>query len=862
MYRLFIFCFWGVLLMAGLWEIVVPLAADDVNECTNPSFEINTTGHAAGGTNTIARSTEQQLRGAYSLKATYSNNVSMDIYTHTFLNASTTYYIKARIYVPSSPGWSSSSQFRITTGSNFTGSTIDFTKVWVKGTDPYDTWFTIYSTLTLASDVSGTLIVSATSPGTAGNLIYVDGWQISVSNAEYFDGDDFMAFWRGNRHASASQMDYRNRLHGTATNLDDLSVYAGFPVGFDFPPMTHTTRARAIARGSEYQKTNFPQRIPQLPITLVGSSETNYHTLKKTFEDAIKPNRSPGQQAFILRYLGANPYTPNHLVGRLDTDLSLKRNGFSGKGVMRLLSTEPNWYEAGDNYAALTRYTSLSVSYILGWLNDGTGFSNLGNNGTGQVNTIAIAENGDMYLGGTFNNWAADADADKIVKYTHATGAFSNLFSSGASGTILEIIILDDGDLVIVGNYTNLGGASHNYAARWDGSTISDFGTGFNGVVTSVAFDYKRGKLYFGGAFTTADGVTVDRIAQYDLATSTFTAMGDGFDGVVNSVYVEPATGDVFVGGDFTQDGSGSPLVYTRAARWDYLEQEWNTIGYLDQMSGQGVEGFNAEVLKVTGDGTYIYFGGTFTQSGSGTETILYKRIARYLPGRFTSPEEVGGGLADGSVYFLYWDRVLSKLLISGSFTSLTNGDRLVDRAVYWNGTTYEKLPLDFPGTVTIYAFARNEANGDYFYGFDTSGTMLVPGALNSITNGGTDDAYPVFVFDSSADVIGTEYATLTTLANRTTGAVVNFNDLRILAGSIVTVEFTPRGCKIYRLVGQSKVDLTEGTITRDSDESAFTLMPGLNQILLAAMDTNGTPSISTYVLFRKRHWSASGTAA
>lgn len=848
----------GVWIMSGLWEIVAPFSADDVNECTNPSFETGTTGYAAGGTNTIAVSTDYQWRGAYSLKATVADSFYVWAYSHTFLNANTSYYLKVRVLVPSAYDISTISFSLV----NYSGASLTTVKYWnsppvsSSQIEAFDTWVEISAIANIAADTSGSILISGGSDK-IGSVLYFDALYISTNNGLYFDGDSPLAFWKGNRNASASQMDYRNRKHGEATNLDALYVYAGHPVGFDFAPLDVQTRARAIGSGSEFQHTYIGERPAQLPISIVGSSESSYHARKKAFENLLKPNKSPGQQAFILRSLAANSNTINHLAVRLDGDLSLKRDGFTGKGIMRVLATEPSWYEAGDHYAAMTRSTSLSVSYILGWLNDGTGFSALGNTGTGQVNTIAISENGDMYLGGTFTNWDANADADRIVKYSRSAGTWSHLFASGASGSISDIIILDDGDLVIVGNYTNLGGAAHNYAARWDGSTISDFGTGFNGSVVAVAFDYKHGILYFGGNFTLAGGVAdTAHVAKYTLSTGVFTPMQTGINGLVNDLYVDPVSGDVYAVGLFS---SASGTTASNAARWDYATQSWDAIGNYDAMTGEGTEGFDAEAYTVVGDGKYIYFGGSFSNTESGT-AVAISRIARYLPGRFNNPEQLGAGLSGGNVYFLYWDAVLNKLLISGAFSSI--GTRATDPAVYWNGSTFEKIPLDFPGSTTVSAFARNPVNGDYFYGFNTTGTMLVPGALNSITNNGTDDAYPVFVFDSSADVIGTEYATLTTLANRTTGAVINFNDVRILAGSIVTVEFSPQGCKIYRLVGQSKVDLTAGAIVRDSDVSAFSLMPGLNQILLSAMDTSGTPTISCYCLYRYRHHSLSGTAA
>ena len=288
-------------------------------------------------------------------------------------------------------------------------------------------------------------------------------------------------------------------------------------------------------------------------------------------------------------------------------------------------------------------------------------------------------------------------------------------------------------------------------------------------------------------------------------------------------------------------------------ARWDYTNQTWDNIG------GDHA-GVNNPVHAITGDKQgNIYFGGEFTESVPGLvypDPITLNRVARLRPGQ-NALEPLGDGIADGIVWFVYWDNTLNKLLLSGSFSVI--GVRTVDRAVYWNGTTYEKLPLDFPGTATVTSFARH-ANGDYYIGFDTTGTMIIPSALNTITNSGTDESKPIFVFDSSADVIGTEYAQLTTLGNRTTMTQINFNDLFILAGSTIYVDIEAK--RVYRRTGQTLQDITPGVFRRDSDVTAFALAPGVNEILVSAPDVNGTPSIDAYMLWRNKHWSLSGTAA
>lgn len=863
MKRLFILIIlWGCL-MASDWKIVAPFSADDVNECTNPSFETGTTGYVAGGTNTIAVSTDYQWRGAYSLKATIADSSYVWAYAHTFANANTSYYLKVRVLVPSAYDISTIS-FSI---SGYSGASLTTVKYWnspvvnSKQVDAQDTWVELVAIADIASDTGGTILISGGSDK-IGSILYFDALYISTNDGLYFDGDSPLAFWQGNRHASASQMDYRNRKHGKLLDLHDGTasstdywVFLSEPSGADFAPHELNNRARAIGRGAEHGNTYLGQRPMIFPVTIDGrGSQATYHSNKKVLENAVKFNRAPNDQSFTMQYIGANANTPTYIDVRT-AGLDIARYGYSGQGQLRLIAENPGYYEHGDHYAAMTRSTSLSVSYILGWLNDGTGFSALGNTGTNTVSRLAIAENGDVYVVGTFTNWDGNADADRIVKYNRSAGTWSHLFTGGANANVSDILILDDGDVIFTGDFTSIGGSALNRAARWDGSSLTGFGTGFNAWVFAMAYDYKRGIIYFGGNFTTANGVAANRIVQYTLSTGLFTAMGTGMNNIVSALYVDPDTGDVYAGGAFTDSGR------TRAGRWDYSEQTWYSIG-----DGEGGEGFNDTVNTITGDGNYIYFGGSFTQTNAGTigAAIPIKYIARYVAGTHTHPEQVGSGV-NAAVYYLKWDKPVGKLFLSGIFTTVGIGGTTTipsDRTAYWNGSTFEKVPLDFPGSATVYAFVRNEVNGDYFFGFDTTGTMIVPGALNSITNNGTDDAYPTFVFNSSADVIGTEYATLSTIANRTTGVSVNFNDVRILAGSIVTVEFSPQGCKVYRLVGQSKVDLTAGAIVRDSDVSAFSLMPGLNQILLSAMDTSGTPTISCYCLYKHRHHSLSGTAA
>lgn len=166
------------------------------NLIQNSSFESNTTGHAATGTSTIARSVAQAhldqphgFFGRESLLCTYQNSTTLDDYAITLPLASQSYIQSLWVYLPSN--WDGGAvQLAI---ANFAGSSTgtavnaDVTKL--------GQWQRISLPFTVAADVAGDLQVKAASTPTAGRFIYIDDWQCEpgpdVYGGGYFatDGD-------------------------------------------------------------------------------------------------------------------------------------------------------------------------------------------------------------------------------------------------------------------------------------------------------------------------------------------------------------------------------------------------------------------------------------------------------------------------------------------------------------------------------------------------------------------------------------------------------------------------------------------------------------------------------------------------
>lgn len=168
--------FRGIPSIGGLSGIGKPTGRTNI--ATNGGAETNTSGWAAIGTNTIARSTEQAHSGAASFKVTYQNSAApMAVYEPPLVITDELHAFSMWVYVPAA--WDGG-QIKIrhsTTIGGFIGST---------ATDEVhadmalrDQWQRISCVVNPdAADLSGRLDVCTASAPTAGRFIYVDDAQV------------------------------------------------------------------------------------------------------------------------------------------------------------------------------------------------------------------------------------------------------------------------------------------------------------------------------------------------------------------------------------------------------------------------------------------------------------------------------------------------------------------------------------------------------------------------------------------------------------------------------------------------------------------------------------------------------------
>ncbi len=209
---------------------------------------------------------------------------------------------------------------------------------------------------------------------------------------------------------------------------------------------------------------------------------------------------------------------------------------------------------------------------------------------------------------------------------------------------------------------------SSQAAATDFAATISAMGTGANEGVWSMAATSTT--AFAVGNFTAIDGVTVDGIASYNIATTTWSSMGT-FDVTPELVRASPS-GDLYAGGAFTS--ANSAPFSSSIAMWNGTS--WAGLGGASEvLDGQ------VYAMAFGPDGS-LYAGGTFTITAGSTQ-LNY--VAKWTG---TAWQPLGTGL-NARVRSIAVDSE-SNVYVAGDFTQA--GSTSVSYIAKWNGSTWSGL--------------------------------------------------------------------------------------------------------------------------------------------------------------------------
>ncbi|MDX2359964.1 MAG: T9SS type A sorting domain-containing protein [Crocinitomicaceae bacterium] len=247
-----------------------------------------------------------------------------------------------------------------------------------------------------------------------------------------------------------------------------------------------------------------------------------------------------------------------------------------GNGVNNDVLTCTVWNNELVIGGDMTQADGVPVARIAKW--NGTIWESVGPIGSFSNDIRCMTEfEGELWVGGDFNNVGGTGSHDGVVKYDPNTagwtGGNSGVDLVGGVNESVRVLYVNpnDGNLYMGGEFPelidgNVGVQDFDMGgiAMYDGSDWTSLGTGLNEYCRAI-HEY-NGDIIAGGYFTDAGGTPANKIAKWD--GTNWSAMGLGFDASGIDEYVKAATtwnGIFFAGGAYTQ-AEGNPMNYI--AQW------------------------------------------------------------------------------------------------------------------------------------------------------------------------------------------------------------------------------------------------------------------------------------------------------
>jgi hypothetical protein len=293
------------------------------------------------------------------------------------------------------------------------------------------------------------------------------------------------------------------------------------------------------------------------------------------------------------------------------------------------------------------------------------------------------------YISGTVHSISSGSDGF-IKTIINQESTLNRNFSaiSGLNGTCYAIASDTVGSIYVGGEFTTANGVTVNRIAKWNGSSWSSLGSGLgtSGACYAIAVS-SSGIVYAGGTFTVAGGAPANYIAQWNGTRWSTMQSISGINGACYAMAFD-ASGNLCVGGSFTTaDGIGVNYV----ACWLPNTSQWTNLS----------PGFNSTCYAIAvGPGNIIYAGGAFTANSGSTLSLSY--VAYRTP---TSVWLALGTGVSAACYSLAVDRA-GNLYAGGDFT--TAGSVSASRIAKWNGISWEALGSGLDNTCRGLMFGVN----------------------------------------------------------------------------------------------------------------------------------------------------------
>lgn len=280
-----------------------------------------------------------------------------------------------------------------------------------------------------------------------------------------------------------------------------------------------------------------------------------------------------------------------------------------------------------------------------------------------------------IYAGGDFIK-AGGGTVNHASSWNGTTWAYMGMnmgtdYSMIGTNDTIQSMVMWGGKLYAGGAFTTAYGSAAGHIAQWSGTMAwTGWKPGMNGNVRALAV-YK-GALYAAGSFTDADGATVSNIAMLSSVSGSWAAVGNGLNGEVEVLQVY--NGKLYAGGHFTSSGS---TTVNHVAAWDGTN--WTALGGGCTTTSASA----AMVHAMTVHNGALYIGGMFSSVNGSTAT----NIAKWDGTNWSAVGSIGTSSA-GSIEAL---ASYKGALIAGGTFSTADGNAINNIAM-WNGSAWYSL--------------------------------------------------------------------------------------------------------------------------------------------------------------------------
>ncbi len=472
---------------------------------------------------------------------------------------------------------------------------------------------------------------------------------------------------------------------------------------------------------------------------------------------------------------GGTGTTTRNFIGRLNPDGTIDTSFDPGaNNIVRTVAvqTDGKTLVGGDFTTLGGGGTGTTPRSSIGRLNpDGTLDTGFDPGADSTVLSLAVQADGKILVGGFFTTLGGGGTGTTTrnnIGRLNPDGTLDSSFDPGANGDVFALAVQADGKILVGGQFTTLGGGGTGTTARNnigrlnpDGTIDTSFDPGANFVVLALAVQ-ADGQILVGGGFTTLGGVTRNNIGRLSSDGTSDEGFDPGADSFVEALAVQP-DGQILVGGDFTTLGGGGTGTTTRQSIG-----RLKSDGTLDTSFEPGANG-DVFALAVQADGQILVGGQFTTLGGGGTGTTTRNNIGRLSSdGGLDTTFDPG---ADSAVEALAV-QAEGQILVGGAFTTLggdtrnnigrLNSDGTLDTS-FDPGANGGELGVD---ALAVQTDGKIIVGGDFTtLGGDTRnsiGRLNLDGTLDTTFDPGADSF--VFALAVQADgkiLVGGQFTTL-----------------------------------------------------------------------------------------------------